>query len=170
MSRTKGFVTDPNREDRADSTGIYCRAIRPNGEWDAVDIAELDADSLWRFLRSECGCSLASENVVGILLGHGHLHADYGWPAYLKPEAPMVDPKQAREDAKAIRTIAKVSGVVGRQDRQPLFGRLAAYADECARMVEEIEQRECFCFYDMLNADGTTTAAEEGDHADADAE
>ena len=98
MSRTKGFVTDPNREDRADSTGIYCRAIRPNGEEDVVDIAELDADSLVQFLRrleyagpllhSECGCCLASENVVGILLGHGHLHADYGWPAYLKPEAP----------------------------------------------------------------------------------
>ena len=88
MSSVKGFITDPNREDRADSTGIYCRAIRPDGEEDVVDIAELDADSLLRFLHDQCGWSLGAENVIGILLGHGHLHADYGWSVYLKPEVP----------------------------------------------------------------------------------
>ena len=66
----------------------------------------------------------------------------------------MVDPKQAREDADALRRsvlvlraaalIAHESGEYGlarSQDEQAdRKGRYAAYADECARLVEGIEK------------------------------
>ena len=55
-------------------TGIFVRAQVPGGKWDSVDIAQLDAESLLEWLRSRDGDNSLAENVVGILLGHGHLH------------------------------------------------------------------------------------------------
>ena len=54
-------------------TGIYVRAKFPEGGWGNVDIRDLDAESLLRWLRSRGGNNQLAENVVGILLGHGHL-------------------------------------------------------------------------------------------------
>lgn len=59
------------------STGIYVRAQLPDGKWDAVDIIHLDKPSLLEWLRSRGGDNPWAEDVVGILLGHGHLH-DHG--------------------------------------------------------------------------------------------
>ena len=54
-------------------TGIYVRAKR-DGKWESVDISELTAESLLQWLRSRDGDNPWAEDVVGILLGHGHLH------------------------------------------------------------------------------------------------
>ena len=65
---------DPEREiDYADATGIYVRAQGQDGKWGSYDIAQLDAPSLLKCLRSRGGCNRWAENVVGILLGHGHI-------------------------------------------------------------------------------------------------
>jgi hypothetical protein len=65
---------DPNRSEKlADSTGIYVRAIYL-GKWGSYDIAQLDKESLLEWLRSRGGDNPWAEDVVGILLGHGHLH------------------------------------------------------------------------------------------------
>ena len=63
------YSADPNRSVHADGTGIYLRAKRGD-KWDSVDIAELDADSLRRWLMRD---QTTAVNVVGILLGHGNL-------------------------------------------------------------------------------------------------
>jgi len=55
------------------STGIFVRATR-NGSYGTYDIAALDAPSLLEWLRCRGGENKWAENVVGILLGHGHLH------------------------------------------------------------------------------------------------
>lgn len=69
------LTVDPNRKDMGEPfTGIYVRAL--NGDkWESVDLAQLDRDSLLIFLRSRGGENPWAEDVVGILLGHGHLHA-----------------------------------------------------------------------------------------------
>jgi len=54
-------------------TGIYVRAQLTDESWESVDIAELDSTSLLLWLRSRGGANPFAENVVGILLGHGHL-------------------------------------------------------------------------------------------------
>ena len=65
------------RPDYANATGIYVRAVGLNGRWGSHDIAELDAPSLLAWLRSHDGMA---ENVVGILLGHGHIADSAGAP------------------------------------------------------------------------------------------
>jgi hypothetical protein len=55
-------------------TGIYVRAMRPDGGYESVDLAYLDAPSLLGWLKSKGGDNPLAEDVVGILLGHGHLH------------------------------------------------------------------------------------------------
>jgi hypothetical protein len=62
--------------DRDIITGIYVRAKTAGGRWINADIADLDRDSLLTFLRSRGGDNAWAEDVVGILLGHGHLHAE----------------------------------------------------------------------------------------------
>jgi hypothetical protein len=54
-------------------TGIYVRAKSPEGKWESVDINLLDATSLLHWLRSGGEKNELAENVVGILLGHGHI-------------------------------------------------------------------------------------------------
>lgn len=66
--------SDPKRAGFADATGIYIRAQRPDGTWDAIDIAELDKESLLTFLRRDGDRNPLAENVVGVLLDHGNLH------------------------------------------------------------------------------------------------
>lgn len=67
---------DPNRKDAGEpSTGIFVRAL-DGDRWDSVDIAQLDRSSLLLWLRSRGGDNPWAEDVVGIILGHGHLHAD----------------------------------------------------------------------------------------------
>ena len=56
-------------------TGIYVRAQLPDGDWDSVDIVHLTSESLLEWLRSRGGDSPYAEDVVGILLGYGHLHS-----------------------------------------------------------------------------------------------
>jgi hypothetical protein len=51
------------------STGIYVRALRDNIPG-SYDIATLDRDSLFRWLRSRGGANPWAENVVAVLLGH----------------------------------------------------------------------------------------------------
>jgi hypothetical protein len=50
-------------------TGIYVRAML-EGKWGSYDIAELDRDSLSRWLRSRGGSNQFAEHVVMLLLGH----------------------------------------------------------------------------------------------------
>lgn len=67
---------DPERLD-APETGIPIRARTPGG-FDTHDIAHLDRASLLAWLRSRGGDNPFAEDVVGILLGHGHLHPPKG--------------------------------------------------------------------------------------------
>jgi len=65
-------------EDRWESndfpdTGIFVRALTPDGHA-SVDISCLTPKSLLKWLRSCGGKNELAENVVGVLLGHGHLH------------------------------------------------------------------------------------------------
>jgi len=64
----------PGREGTEPGTGVYVRALNTSGEWINADIAQLDAESLLTWLRSRGGDNPWAEDVVGILLGHGHLH------------------------------------------------------------------------------------------------
>lgn len=66
---------DPERLEFADLTGIYVRA-KLNDKFGTYDIAQLTKDSLLEWLTSRGGFNPWAEDVVGILLGHGHLHAD----------------------------------------------------------------------------------------------
>ena len=65
---------DPDRRLQPVETGIYVRAQHPSGAWQSVDIFDLDKPSLLAWLRSRGGDNPWAEDVVGILLGHGHLH------------------------------------------------------------------------------------------------
>jgi|APSaa5957512622_1039677.scaffolds.fasta_scaffold139126_2 hypothetical protein len=57
------------------TTGIYIRAKHPEtGRYGTYDLYQLDAHSLLRWLRSRGGDNSMAEDVVGVLLGHGHLH------------------------------------------------------------------------------------------------
>lgn len=60
--------------DEANVTGIFVRAQHEDGRWENVDIAALDKQSLLAWLKSRGGDNKWAEDVVGILLGHGHLH------------------------------------------------------------------------------------------------
>lgn len=65
--------TDPAREGQPNLdglTGIYTRAIGRDGRWDSFDIAELDRDSLVRFIRSRGEVSTWAVHLVLIMLGH----------------------------------------------------------------------------------------------------
>ena len=61
-------------ESREDASGIFVRALNPSGEWEAIDVVYLDKPSLLAWLRSRGGDNPWAEDVVGIILGHGHLH------------------------------------------------------------------------------------------------
>jgi hypothetical protein len=70
------LTVDPKRALAEDerATGIFVRARDPNGRIRNADIVELDRASLLVWLRSRGGDNPWAEDVVGILLGHGHLH------------------------------------------------------------------------------------------------
>lgn len=63
---------DPERLDMGE-TGIYIRG-KLAGNWGTYDISALDKESLLTWLKSRGGDNRWAEDVVGILLGHGHLH------------------------------------------------------------------------------------------------
>lgn len=73
------LVIDPERWRKYGTenvTGIYVSAKSHDGDWLSADIAVLDKPSLLRWLKSRGGDNAWAEDVVGILLGHGHLHID----------------------------------------------------------------------------------------------
>lgn len=63
-----------DEKEKWEGTGIYIRGQYPDGKWESEDISLLDAESLLEWLRSRGGDNPYAEDVVGILLGHGHLH------------------------------------------------------------------------------------------------
>jgi len=65
------YRTDPERQHLHEATGIYVRA-KVGERWGNADIAELDADSLYRWLRSRGGDNPWAESTVLALLGHDH--------------------------------------------------------------------------------------------------
>lgn len=69
MSDEPAYRVDIARHDIG-VTGIYVRAVNVAGMWNSVDIAELERDSLHRWLRSRGGVNLFAENCVLVLLGH----------------------------------------------------------------------------------------------------
>ena len=66
------LAVDETRVDVGE-TGIFVRALC-KGKWGSHDIATLYKESLLKFLRSREGDNPWAEDVIGILLGHGHLH------------------------------------------------------------------------------------------------
>lgn len=60
------------------STGIFVRAWNADGRCVNACISELDKASLLAWLKSRGGDNRWAEDVVGILLGHGHLHLEEG--------------------------------------------------------------------------------------------
>lgn len=63
------FVDDPD----FDVVEIPIRAQGDDTKYGTYDVAELDKRSLLEWLRSRGGVNSFAENVVGLLLGHGHL-------------------------------------------------------------------------------------------------
>jgi len=57
----------------SESTGIFVRA-KLGDKWGSWDIAQLTKGSLLSWLKSRGGDNPYAEDVVGILLGYGHLH------------------------------------------------------------------------------------------------
>ena len=57
-----------------EATGICVRVELPDGTWGPADIAVLTTESLLSWLKSRGGDNPWAEDVVGILLGYGHLH------------------------------------------------------------------------------------------------
>ena len=55
-------------------TGIFVRALMSDNKWKSVDIVMLEKESLLKWLKSRDGNNPYAEDVVGILLGYGHLH------------------------------------------------------------------------------------------------
>lgn len=78
MADLKPYCIDPMREAISRrtglDTGIYVRARSPKRYWHSVDIAVLDKRSLLAWLKSRGGDNPLAEDVVGVILGHGHLH------------------------------------------------------------------------------------------------
>ena len=72
----KELTIMPERDNKNfnNATGIYIRAKHPEtGRFGTYDIMQLDAISLFRWLRSRGGCNPWAEDVVGLLFGHEHL-------------------------------------------------------------------------------------------------
>lgn len=57
------------------SSGVFVRAKDKTGRWGSYDFVVLDKESLLSWLRSRGGDNPWAEDVLGILLGHGHLHS-----------------------------------------------------------------------------------------------
>jgi hypothetical protein len=70
----KPLREDPERRHYAD-TGLYVRALRREGGFGTVDAIRLDKESLLAWLHSRGECNKFAEDVVGVLLLHGHLHS-----------------------------------------------------------------------------------------------
>lgn len=70
------LVIDESRRDQDESTGIYVRAKNSEGHWEAIDMACLTRESLLEWLHSRGQCNIWAENVIGVVLGHGPLHAE----------------------------------------------------------------------------------------------
>jgi len=70
----QALFVDSARADYESGAGLYIRAEFPDGKWGAADIAQLTKGSLLSWLKSRGGDNPWAEDVVGILLGHGHLH------------------------------------------------------------------------------------------------
>lgn len=64
------LLVDATRVERADSTGIYVRAMAPDGTYGSHDIAVLTRASLISWLRCRGGSNDWAEGVVAVLLGH----------------------------------------------------------------------------------------------------
>lgn len=62
--------TDEAREGAVMGCGIMVRALSQAGQYESFDIAELDRQSLFVWLRSRGGSNPWAENVVLVLLGH----------------------------------------------------------------------------------------------------
>lgn len=73
---TLALKVDPTRvlADPDAGTGIYIRAQNTDGRYVNADLVELDKASVLVWLRSRGGGNRWAEDVVGLLLGHGHLH------------------------------------------------------------------------------------------------
>lgn len=67
------FQVDLDRVAVYSETGIFVRAQDADGKWGSHDIAHLTPESLLAWLRNRGGHNQIAENVVGILLGHGHI-------------------------------------------------------------------------------------------------
>jgi hypothetical protein len=64
---------DPSRDQIDMHTDIYVRAwSESDDKWVNADIVHLDKESLLHWLKSRGGDNPWAEDVVGILLGHGH--------------------------------------------------------------------------------------------------
>ena len=63
---------DPARRN-LERTGIYVRA-RDGERFVSADIDQLDKRSLLAFLRSRGGDNPWAEEIIGLIMGHGHLH------------------------------------------------------------------------------------------------
>ena len=71
------YIIDEERNqdlELRNATGIYIRAHDRNEKWQSVDIAVLTKESLLKWLKSRGGNNPLAENVVGVLLGYGHLN------------------------------------------------------------------------------------------------
>lgn len=80
--RWTGIYTRAQHVDEADTSPSKFPALDGRlGSWESVDISVLDKASLQAWVTSRLGHApgnVWAENVVAILLGHGHFYAEYG--------------------------------------------------------------------------------------------
>lgn len=64
------FIIDPERMAYDGSTGIYVRAVHPDGKWDSVDMATLTKESFKTFIESRGPVSEWAMSILFALMGH----------------------------------------------------------------------------------------------------
>jgi hypothetical protein len=101
------YRTEPSREAKAVGTGILVRArSNTTGKFGNFDIAELNSDSLLRWLRSSGGKNLWAENTVALILGH----QEWNWGEEQEQEKIEAENKYFREAFKYIENNVGLGG------------------------------------------------------------
>lgn len=66
----KTLKFDKTRANNHGLTGIFVRAQKEDGSWDAADMAELTPESLTDWLKRDGGDNALAENCIRAILGY----------------------------------------------------------------------------------------------------
>ena len=108
-------------------TGIYVRASTPEGVWDSVDIALLQKPSLLRWLKSRGGHNIWAENVVALLLGHGHFDEE-------NPESVELIEKEYESWLRVVHEFKDAIGEMNEPKYNRLISSMNLWAEHLSRL------------------------------------